>query len=87
MSDGAPVPLTTVEYDILEYLVHAAGRIVPRDELMAALYRRRTTRFDRTLDMHICNVRKKLGPNGGSILTVRSVGYLFRNVPEADGGD
>ena len=86
LSDGAPVPLTTVEYDILEFLVHAAGRVVARAELMAALYRRRSTRFDRTLDMHVCNLRKKLGPHGALIRTVRSVGYLFRVGPEPEPG-
>jgi two-component system response regulator CpxR len=62
------------------------GRIVPREELMAALYRRRSTRFDRTLDMHICNLRRKLGSHGVLIRTVRSVGYLFRAGPETAGG-
>ena len=62
--DSVPLALTTVEYDILEYLVHAAGRVVSRDELTAALYRRPTTKFDRSLDMHICNLRKKLGAHG-----------------------
>ena len=78
LSDGKPLSLTTVEYDILEFLVNSAGRIVSRDELMAALYRRRSTPFDRTLDMHICNLRRKLGRNGPLIRTVRSVGYLFQ---------
>jgi DNA-binding response OmpR family regulator len=72
-SDGVSVALTTVEYDILEYLVHAAGRIVFRDELTAARYRRRASKFGRTLDMHICNLRKKLGPRGDLIRTVRGV--------------
>jgi len=73
---GSAVALTTVEYDILEFLVHSAGRIISRDELTSALYRRRATKFDRTLDMHICNLRKKLGRHGESIQTVRGVGYL-----------
>ena len=76
--------LTTVEYDILEFLVHAAGRVVSRDELSVALYRRRATRFDRTLDMHISNLRKKLGRHGALIRTVRSVGYLFSTGPGPD---
>jgi two-component system, OmpR family, response regulator CpxR len=80
-----PVALTTVEYDILEFLAHSAGRIVSRDELTAALYQRRATKFDRTLDMHICNLRKKLGCHGGSIRTVRGVGYLCRVGPDAPG--
>jgi two-component system response regulator CpxR len=84
-SEGIALPLTTVEYDILEYLVNAAGRVVSRDELTAALYRRRATKFDRTVDMHICNLRKKLDRNGMLIVTVRGVGYLFRTVPEPAG--
>jgi two-component system, OmpR family, response regulator CpxR len=84
--EGSAVALTTIEYDILEFLVHAAGRIVSRDELTAALYRRRATKFDRTLDMHICNLRKKLGEHGDLIRTVRGVGYLLRIGPEELGG-
>lgn len=83
--DGELLPLTTVEYDILEFLVNAAGRVVSRDELTAALYRRRATKFDRTLDMHICNLRKKLDRHSALIGTVRGVGYLFRSTPEPAG--
>jgi DNA-binding response OmpR family regulator len=84
-ADGADVAVTTVEYDILEFLVHSAGRIVSRDELTSALYRRRATKFDRTLDMHICNLRKKLGRRGDLIRTVRGVGYLCRVEPDGSG--
>jgi two-component system response regulator CpxR len=83
--DGEPVPLTTIEYDILEYLVRAAGRIVPRDELTIALYQRRAKPFDRALDTHICNLRKKIGERGDAIATVRGVGYLFRVTDRAEG--
>jgi DNA-binding response OmpR family regulator len=76
--DGSPVALTDVEYDILEYLARAAGRIVPRAELTVALFRREATPFDRALDTHICNLRRKLGGHGHAIGTVRSVGYLLR---------
>ncbi len=84
-ADGVAVAVTTVEYDILEFLVHSAGRIVSRDELTSALYRRRATKFDRTLDMHICNLRKKLGRHGDLIRTVRGVGYLCRVEPDGPG--
>jgi two-component system response regulator CpxR len=77
--DGTPLTLTTVEYDILEYLVHAAGRTVSRDELTAALYQRPTSPYDRVLDMHISNLRKKLGERGALIRTVRGIGYLVRS--------
>jgi two-component system response regulator CpxR len=83
--DGSPVALTSIEYDILEYLVHAAGRIVPRGELTAALFQRRPTPFDRALDTHICNLRKKLGRRGDAIATVRGVGYLLRAPGDAGG--
>ncbi len=76
--DGSPVVLTTVEYDILEDLARAAGRIVPRSELTIALFQRRATPFDRALDTHICNLRRKLGGRGDMIGTVRGVGYLLR---------
>jgi two-component system, OmpR family, response regulator CpxR len=77
LCDGAPLAVTTVEYDLLEYLVRAAGRIVSRAELTSALYHRQASRFDRVLDMHVSNIRKKLGPHGHLIRTVRGVGYLL----------
>ncbi len=76
--DGSPVALTSIEYDILEYLARAAGRIVPRGELTAALFQRRASPFDRVLDTHVYNLRKKLGRRGEAICTVRGVGYLLR---------
>lgn len=75
---GVALPLTSAEYDILEFLMHAAGRVVSRDELTSALYQRPVAPFDRALDVHISNLRKKLGPQGVLIQTVRGVGYLFR---------
>ncbi|MDR3636990.1 MAG: response regulator transcription factor [Isosphaeraceae bacterium] len=82
--EGAPLPLTTIEYDILEFLVRASGRIVSRDELTAALYRRRASPFDRAIDVHVSRLRKKLGPYGNRIGTVRGVGYLFRAGPSGE---
>jgi two-component system response regulator CpxR len=78
LCDGASLVVTTLEYDVLEYLIRAAGRIVTRDELTSALYHRPATPFDRVLDMHISNLRKKLGRHGALIQTVRGVGYLYR---------
>jgi len=83
--DGAAVPVTTIEYDILEFLVRGAGRIVTRDELTAALYRRRASPFDRAIDVHVSRLRKKLGASGGGIKTVRGVGYLYRGAPSGEG--
>ena len=82
--DGVILSLTTVKYDILEFLVRAAGRVVSRDELTAALYRRRASPFDRALDVHISNLRKKLGPGSDLIRTVRGIGYLLGDFGPTD---
>jgi two-component system response regulator CpxR len=78
-----PVEMTSTEFDILELLVRAPGRIVSRDELTAALYQRRATPFERSIDVHISHLRKKLTKNGGlcSIVSIRGVGYLLSPDP------
>lgn len=81
---GVPVAVTTIEYDILEFLVRAAGRVVTRDELTAVLYHRPASPFDRALDVHVGRLRKKLGPCRERIRTVRGVGFLYGPAP--DGG-
>jgi two-component system response regulator CpxR len=75
--DGERVDLTSTEYDILEHLMRAAGRVVSRDELMMAVCRREASPFDRSLDVHISHLRKKLERQRTLIRTVRGVGYLF----------
>jgi two-component system response regulator CpxR len=57
---------------------------VSRDELTAALYRRRASPFDRAIDVHVSRLRKKLGRFGSRIRTVRGVGYLYRFGPTAE---
>ncbi len=74
-TDGQHVELTTLEFDILENLMRAAGREVSRDELMESLYGRKATPFDRSIDMHVSHLRKKLP--GNRIKTIRGVGYQF----------
>ncbi len=76
-SDGIAVEVTSIEYDILEFLIRSAGRTSTREAMTAAIYRRKVSPFDRALDMHVSNLRKKLGPKGASIRTVRGVGYHF----------
>ena len=71
------VPVTSTEYDILEYLIRHAGRIVPRDELMIVVCQREASSLDRSLDVHISRLRRKLGDRAQLIRTVRGVGYLF----------
>ena len=75
---GQLLDLTAVEFDILEFLVRAAGRVVARDELTTMLYQRVATPYERSLDVHISHLRKKLGDSGpDGIRTVRGSGYLF----------
>jgi two-component system response regulator CpxR len=80
--DGQPVEATTFEFDILETLMRSAGRVVSRDELMEELYGRKATPFDRSVDMHISHLRKKLEGDKPLIKTVRGVGYQFVRSPE-----
>lgn len=74
---GEPIEVTTFEFDILEVLMRAAGRVVSRDDLMEQLYGRKATPFDRSVDMHISHLRKKLEREKPLIKTVRGVGYQF----------
>ncbi|HEU4576852.1 MAG TPA: response regulator transcription factor [Polyangiaceae bacterium] len=76
---GAEIDLTTAEYDLLEVLVKRAGSVVSRDELAKLVLGRRLAAYDRAIDMHVSNLRKKLGdgPRGERIKTVRNAGYIL----------
>ena len=76
-SGGKPVELTTFEFDILEMLMRSAGRVLSRDALMENFYNRKATPFDRSIDMHISHIRRKLETKRPFIKTIRSVGYQF----------
>jgi len=85
---GTVVELTAVEYDVLEKLLRAAGRIMTREELSRDVLGRSASPFDRSIDMHISNLRKKLGHQVGSaerIKTVRGVGYIYVQVGATKG--
>jgi two-component system, OmpR family, response regulator CpxR len=81
-SNGRPVELTTFEFDILELLMRSAGRVLSRDALMENFYNRKATPFDRSIDMHISHLRKKLEKGDDLIKTIRGVGYQFCRTPE-----
>jgi two-component system, OmpR family, response regulator CpxR len=72
-----PLNLTDTEYDILEHLVRSAGRVVTRKELMTVLYQCDFTPYDRSLDVHVSHLRKKLGADSTIVHTVRGEGYLY----------
>lgn len=74
--NGQPLSLTSVEIDILEFLMRSAGRIVSRDELAAGVLQREFQPYDRSLDVHVSHLRKKIAATA-SIQSVRGVGYLF----------
>jgi DNA-binding response OmpR family regulator len=76
---GEPVDLTGLEFDILLALARRPGRVVPRETLMAEAGRNDVTVNDRTVDVHVSHLRKKLGddPKAGLIKTVRGVGYVL----------
>jgi DNA-binding response OmpR family regulator len=74
------VAMTSTEFSVLEVLLRDAGRVVSKADLSEHALGRKLTRYDRSLDMHISNLRRKLGPlpNGEErIKTVRGVGYQY----------
>jgi two-component system, OmpR family, response regulator CpxR len=81
-ANGRPIEVTTFEFDILEVLMHSAGKVVSRDDLMEHLYNRKATAFDRSVDMHISHLRKKIENGRPIIKTIRGVGYQFCRTPE-----
>ncbi len=80
-SDSQPVELTTTEFDILELLMRSAGKVVSRDDLMAGLYQREASPFDRSIDVHVCHLRRKLDGTRPLIKTIRGTGYQFCGAP------
>jgi len=82
VAHGKAVELTTFEFDILEMLMRSAGRVLSRDALMENFYSRRATPFDRSIDMHISHLRKKLEHGDTLIKTIRGVGYQFTRSPQ-----
>jgi len=77
---GNPVELTSTEFAILEVLMRHAGEVVDKGQLSRVALGRRLTPFDRSLDTHIGNLRRKLGRHAHgppSIRTVRARGYLL----------
>jgi len=81
-AQGKRIELTTFEFDILDLLMRSAGRVLSRDSLMENFYNRKATPFDRSIDMHISHLRKKLESGNLLIKTIRGVGYQFCRTPE-----
>jgi len=83
--DGQTKTLTSYQFDILLALAERAGRVVSRNQLLDAVAGRAMDAFDRTIDVHISNIRAAIEDNPKQpkrILTLRGVGYLFTRVQD-----
>ena len=84
---GETVELTNVEYELLVLLLTSAGRVLKREDLVRSALGRELSVFDRSIDIHISHLRKKLGHRAGEverIKTVRGVGYIYAKVMSDD---
>ncbi len=78
--DGMVMDMTSMEFRLLETLLRSVGRVISRDELFTKVLERSSSPFDRSLDMHVSNLRKKLGchrDGSDRIRTIRGEGYLY----------
>jgi DNA-binding response OmpR family regulator len=86
--DGQPRPLTGHQFDILLALAERAGRVVSRGQLLEVVAGRGAEAFDRSIDVHVSNIRAAIEDNPKQprrILTLRGAGYLFTRVQDEDG--
>lgn len=84
---GETIKLTTAEFDLLALLLRKAGTVVERGELFRGVLDREPDPFDRSIDMHVSHLRKKLGHSHlgtERIKSIRSVGYIYTMVDAED---
>ena len=77
---NAPISMTSTEFSVLDALLREAGNVVSKANLSERALGRKLSRYDRSLDMHVSNLRRKLGPlpdGQERIKTVRGVGYIY----------
>jgi DNA-binding response OmpR family regulator len=77
---GVRVTLTSYEFDLLATLARASGRVLSRDQLLDALKGAQYESFDRSIDVHVSNLRAKIEPNPRApryLKTIRGVGYVL----------
>jgi len=78
--DGKKLSLTAIEFELLVALLENAGKVIEKENLSLQVLERELSPFDRSLDMHVSNLRKKLGNRDDGenrIKTIRSVGYIY----------
>ena len=78
LADGKPVRLTYTEYEILSFLARRPGWVFTRYQIVEAVRGDEYAVTDRSVDVQIVGLRKKLGKHGNLVETVRGVGYRFR---------
>jgi DNA-binding response OmpR family regulator len=84
-NSGQPLDLTTTEFEILRTLVANAGRVIPRERLMELARGIEWASYERSVDVHISHLRRKLGDDPRTpelIKTVRGIGYIMAKEPE-----
>jgi DNA-binding response OmpR family regulator len=78
--EGKPVDLTAVEFDLLEVLLKVAGTVVRREDLVRTVLGREFSPYDRSIDTHVCNLRRKIGrlkDGTERIKGIRGTGYVY----------
>lgn len=75
---GAPVTLTRKEYELIKLFLRNAGQVVPREQILAAVWGTDYIGETRTLDIHMATLRKHLAGAHAEIATVRGVGYVLK---------
>jgi len=83
------VDLTSVEFKLLEVLLRNTGVVVSREDLTKEVLGRKLTAYDRSIDVHVSRLRKKLGPavNGAErIRSIRNTGYIYILQNDRTGG-
>lgn len=77
---GKPIELTSTEFRLLHYLARRPGWVFTRQQIIGAARGEDYPVTDRSVDVHIVGLRKKLGPLGKYLETVRGVGYRFKEI-------
>ena len=81
--EGKPISLTSTEFNLLRFLAQHRGKVFTRNQLLDNVWKDETFVIDRTVDVHIRSLRKKLGSAANLIETVRGVGYRLAMRSEA----
>ncbi|MEM7693158.1 MAG: response regulator transcription factor [Pseudomonadota bacterium] len=79
-ADGNEIPMTAMEFSLLQCFLENTGRVLNRDQLLEQAHNRGWEPFDRSIDLRISRLRKKIEPNPSKpqlIKTVRGIGYVF----------